>query len=105
MALPEKKRGFRSIVVNEQTFYWKVDRSLDIRSGIFPETKIHVELEWVDSRIPIGERSYLNNLTITPKLVTESILFALNNQWNPAIKTNQVFSIRYEKNAFSLIIY
>lgn len=105
MNLPEKKRGFRSIVVNEQLFYWKVDSYLDIRSGIFPETKIHVELEWIDSRIPVAERSSLNNLTITPKLVTESILFALNNQWNPAIKTNQVFSIRYENKVFSLIIH
>jgi len=105
MTLPEKKRGFRSIVVNEQTFYWKVDSYLDIRSGIFPETKIHVALEWVDSRIPVGERSYLNNLTITPRLVSESILFALNNEWNPAIKTEEVFSIRYEKNVFSRIIY
>jgi hypothetical protein len=105
MAVPEKKRGFRSIVVNQQTFYWKVDSYLDIRSGIFPETKIHVEVEWVDSRIPIEERSYLNNLTITPKLVAESIFFALNNHWNPAIKTDQVFSIRYEKNEFSLVVY
>jgi hypothetical protein len=64
-----------------------------------------VDLEWIDSRIPFGERSFDNNLIVTPRLVSDAIQFALSNHWNPAIKTEEVFSIRYEKNKFSLIIY
>ncbi|MGV3613064.1 MAG: hypothetical protein ACO1N0_19035 [Fluviicola sp.] len=106
MALPKKKNGFRSIIINEQTFNWRItDNYLDIRSGVFPETKIHIALEWIDHSIPFEERSYLNNLQVTPRLVSEAIAFALDNQWNPAIKTTHTFLLSYAGKSFSRIIY
>lgn len=98
MTLPKKKKGFRSLTVNEQIFNWRVKAFVDIRSGIFPETKICLDLEWT----PVEEGYYKNKLVITPKLVREAILFALENNWDPAVKTDRVFSMRYEKNQFYL---
>lgn len=95
MTLPKKKRGFRSIVVNGETFNWNVDEYIDIRSGMFPETKLHVKAEEIHSWLKLEQ-----NLIITPKLVSEAIQFALQHGWDPNTKTNTVFQIQYLQSSF-----
>lgn len=102
MTLAKNKNGFRSIVVNEKEYHWRItDQYIDIRNPENRLAKLLVDPVWFDPSVPVGKRNCDNNLVVTPKLVSEAILFALTHGWNPSDPKN-ILILNYDWKLFSI---
>lgn len=79
------KKGLRSIIVNEKKFYWKFNGKVIVN---FDENKsglLIIDFGWFDEWLFINDKSRrppdFEPKTVTPKFVSESILFAISEGW------------------------
>lgn len=83
MAISKKK--LRSIVVNGQKFYWKFDGKIFVYCEALKNSPLIVDIGWFDVWLDVGAKANeIDNVqpkSVTPKFVSESILFALKKGW------------------------
>ncbi|MEP0262693.1 hypothetical protein [Dokdonia sp.] len=95
------KKGLRSIVVNEDIFFWKFNKKVFVIPNEANNSLLIVDFGWYDVW------DYANNAaqrppdfeprTVTPKFVSTSILYALNNGWKKG-----TFEIEFKKGNYRL---
>ncbi|MFN0200659.1 MAG: hypothetical protein ACKVTZ_04030 [Bacteroidia bacterium] len=108
MAFP--KKGLRKIIVEEKTYFWRVNRQPESYEGglwvsIFPEHKQNKYLQYyptiareITKKIKIGDSDYqyiseVIRIPVTNKLIRNIILAALKNGWEQA--ENGFFSAQH----------
>lgn len=79
------KKGLRSIVVNGEIFFWKFNKKVFVTSNNPDNSLLIIDFGWydvwdyansADQRPPDFEPKIA-----TPKFVSSSVLYALNNGW------------------------
>lgn len=107
MALPNKKKGFRKIVIQNQAFNWRLGRLIDVRPDSRKANQLNVDFEWSDDYYYYKEVKDVPNFEptkITPKFVSEAIEYALENGWNTSEK-HGVFHIKYRDKKFEVVVF
>ncbi|MEM7595296.1 MAG: hypothetical protein AAF383_28010 [Cyanobacteria bacterium P01_A01_bin.83] len=97
MSLPNKKRGFRRIVVDFIDYDWRYFSQyrkicLDVRLSTKPRNKLIINLDSEDPWLQMRENISTHNLhpcsaPITPKFVTYAVKESLALGWKPKIQS------------------
>lgn len=86
MALPQKKRGFRKIVIDEKVFNWRFNSQLEICPAAYKDNKVIVDFGWFDSWLYVNDKSGIPSKydpkIVTPSFVRKAIEFALVHDWD-----------------------
>lgn len=90
MSNPKKKRGFRTISVNENIYFWKFNGVIDVRPKGKKGNQLIIDFGYYD------EFLYINDLenkpppfepkVVTPKFISQSIEMAIQIGWNPELE-------------------
>jgi hypothetical protein len=92
MARPKNKRGFRSIVVKDNLYRWRLNTNsglLEINLAESHNQRLTVNFGWFDKWLyPTQEEQppEFSPQVITSGFVKEAILFGLQNGWEPEEK-------------------
>ena len=91
MSLPQKKRGFRKIVVDGKEFSWRFNAQIEVCPAFSKANKLLVDFGWLDAWLSINDK--LTSLPdydpkiVTPAFVETIIKFTLAHNWDIAEKT------------------
>lgn len=106
MTKPNKKRGFRQIVVENHKFNWRFNGKIDVRTEIHKENRLIVDFGWFDELLYINDRKNrppeFEPKTVTPEFVKQAIEFALKNKWDVNSKVIN-FAIKYSEGKFRVV--
>ena len=106
MAKPNKKRGFRPIKVENIEFKWCFQGIIDVRPGDHKDNILTIDFGWYDVWSYVNDKEKrppeFEPKIVTPKFVSESIKFALNNGWDTALKNNR-FNIIYRNRNYKIV--
>lgn len=107
MTLPNKRRGFRHIVVDSQSYRWRMfaDGTIVIRLNSHPRQQLMVNIDWQDPWLQDRANMPYHHLhpcssPITPKFVAMAIQASLKLGWQPEL--NNRFNINYRAGNFTL---
>lgn len=79
------KKGFRKVIVNKRLFYWKFNKKILVTCNEIKNSLLIVDFGWYDVWLYVNDEENrppdFEPRTVTPKFVSESISFALNNGW------------------------
>ena len=79
------KKGWRTIIVNEQKFYWKFNGKVIVQSDEIKNGLLIVDFGWQDVWFSVNDKdNKINDFepkVITPQFVCNSISFALGVGW------------------------
>jgi hypothetical protein len=101
MAMPKKRRGWRTIHIDGHEYHWRFDGTLDVLAT--PQGQ-RLRVWWPQAE----ERPFLvtapsEPFVITPAFVRQTVLFALHSNWNPSLKGG-IFAVEYKHPDFSVIV-
>lgn len=98
MSLPQKKRGFRKIVVDGREFSWRFKRKIQICPASNKDNKLVVDFGWYDGWLYLNDRANTppdyEPKVVTPEFVRKAIEFALAQGWDVEAKpgiTNLIY--------------
>lgn len=105
MAVPQKKRGFRKLVIANQTFNWRFNSLAEVCPAACNDNKLMVDIGWLDpwlyrndpSTVPINNDPKI----VTPFFVRQAIDFALSQHWDITAKTG-LTKIVYRDSQFAV---
>lgn len=107
MALPQKKRGFRKIIINGETFNWRLDSQIEICPASFKDNKLFVDFGWFDPWLSINDKSNIQGRQklsiITPGFIRKVIEFSLLHNWDITRKTG-ITKVQYRDNQFNIVL-
>jgi hypothetical protein len=107
MALPQKKRGFRKIIIDDKVFNWRFNSQIEVCPAICKDNKVIVDFGWFDSWLYINDKSGFppeyDPKIVTPSFVRKAIEFALVHNWDITAHTG-VTKIIYRDNQFNLVL-
>lgn len=79
------KKGLRSITVDHQKYYWKFNEKIVIFPEGDPNCILTIDFGYFDIWLFVNDQEhrppYFEPKPVTPKFVSESIQFALENNW------------------------
>ncbi len=79
------KKGLRKVVVDEKEYLWKFEGNIKIFSIEDPKNHLVVDFGWYDvwgfANDPENRPPDFEPKIVTPKFITHSIHFALENGW------------------------
>ena len=105
MAKPKKKRGFRAIKVENIDFNWCFLGLIDVRPDKQKSNMLTINFGWYDDWLYVNDKENeppeFEPVIVTPKFVSESIKFALDNGWDVE-KANQNFKVTYRDKKFKV---
>ena len=85
MTLPKKRKGFRLINVEEQSYCWRFNRTIDIRPQNHQNNKLIIDFGWYDTLLYLNDHENTAETfepkIITPNFVRKSILAAIKLGW------------------------
>ena len=103
MSKPKKKRGFRPIKVRNIAFYWCFSGIIDIRPENHKNNILTIDFGWYDAFAYANDWENMppefNPKIMTPKFVSASIKFALDNGWVTELSNNRL-NILYRDGAY-----
>ena len=103
MSLPKNKRGFRKITVKGIEYNWRFSVTADIRLNSNPKGEsLNLNVGLYDIWYHFSDKvkpSEPEVWTVTPKIISEAIIFGRENGWNPEEK-NGVFRVIYKDKTF-----
>jgi hypothetical protein len=86
MALPQKKRGFRKIIIDDKAFNWRFNSQLEVCPATCKGNKVIVDFGWFDSWLYVNDQSNIppeyDPKVVTPSFVRKVIEFALRHNWD-----------------------
>lgn len=104
MASPTKKRGFRTIKVDDECYNWSFVGIVDIRFSDSPkQSALRVDFGWYDIWLYGNDEKRPPDFEpkiVTPNFVEQAIRFAVKNGWNR--KRSTVTQIFYRSRAFTM---
>lgn len=108
MILPNKRRGFRQIIVDFIGYRWKVTDvgNVDIRADIKPRNQLIINIDWEDpwlqDRANMHHHHQLPcNAPISPKFVAMAIEESIKLGWQPDSNITK-FNVYYQTGKFTL---
>jgi len=110
MALPQKKRGFRKIVINDKAFNWRmnyISSLVEVRPAFNKDNKLSIDFGWWSRWLYINDAKSIRPPAyepevITPGFVKKAIEFALSQNWNIDGKPG-IIKIQYKNSQFSKV--
>lgn len=78
------KKGLRKITVNNRSFYWKFNEKIFVTSKESKNSLLIIDFGWYDIWLhanDIENRPDFEPKNVTPKFVSQSILYAINQGW------------------------
>ena len=110
MPLPQKKRGFRKIVVDSVEFNWRLNYNIENNIEVCPsahrDNKLIVDIGWYDAWLYVDSRTVkppaYEPKIVTPAFIRTVIEFALANSWDIANRTLTT-KINYRDNKFAIV--
>jgi len=88
------KKGLRKIVVADKTYYWRFTERIWVINEEEKRT-LQIDFGWYDKWLYVNDKENrppdFEPQTVTPKFVSSSILFAIENGWT---KNNMQLSYR-----------
>ena len=101
MSLPQKKRGFRKIIVDGIAYDWCVDQIIDIRKADEPRSSLQIDIVRGDPWLQKFEtRLQPNSNPITPSFIAFAIQEVTRLGWKP--KGYESHTAKYEGGQFTL---
>ena len=80
------KKGLRKIAVDNRKFYWKFNEKVFVISDETKNSLLIVDFGWYDVWLYANNRENrppdFEPKSVTPKFVSESITYALNQGWD-----------------------
>lgn len=105
MSLPQKKRGFRKIVIDGKEFNWRSNALIEVCPVSSKANKLIVDIGWVDPFLHMNEKSAspLDNdpRIVSPSFIRKAIEFALIHNWDITEKT-RLTKVIYRDNQFNI---
>jgi hypothetical protein len=107
MALPQKKRGFRKIVIDDKAFNWRFNSQLEVCPAACKDNKVIVDFGWFDSWLYVNDKSGIppkyDPKIVTPSFVRKAIEFALVHDWDITASIG-VTKVIYRDTQFSIVL-
>ena len=79
------KKGLRKIIVDNREFYWQFNGKIFVTSEEIKNCLLTVDFGWYDVWLYVNDQENqppdFEPQIVTPKFVSESILYALNHGW------------------------
>ena len=109
MSRPQKKRGFRIIVVNGKEFNWRMNYAgslVEVRPVLNKDNKLSIDFGWFDVWLHISEDKSIwppgyEPQIITPAFIKKAVEFALSCNWDIEGKPG-IIKLQYKNNKFSV---
>lgn len=106
MAQSNKKRGFRPIKIKNIDFNWRFQGTIDVRPDGHKNNILTIDFGWYDVWEYVNDKENeppeFEPKIVTPKFVSDSIKFALNNGWNTELPNNKL-NIIYRNKKYKII--
>ncbi len=107
MSLPQKKRGFRKIVIDGKEFNWRFNALIEVCPASNKANKLIVDIGWVDPFLHMNEKltstlDYDPGI-ISPAFIRKAIEFALIHNWDITEKT-RLTKVIYRDNQFDIVL-
>ena len=104
--IPNKKKGFRKIVVGNTAFNWRFSEIIEIRPDGNQTNKLEVDFgyfdPWLYANYDVSNRENYEPKIITPSFVKKLIENAILLGWN--IETpNRLKKLKYRNGKFDLL--
>lgn len=95
------KKGLRNIMVNGQKFYWKFNEKVIVSSDEFKNSLLIIDFGWYDVWLYVNDKENrppdFEPKSVTPRFVSESIFFALAEDWKEGKMKIEFTNGRYKK--------
>jgi hypothetical protein len=105
MSLPQKKRGFRKIVVDGKEFNWRFKSQIEVCPATYKSNKLLVDFGWFDSWLYLNVKHNAppdyDPEVVTPAFIRKVIAFALAHKWGTEEKTG-ITKVRYRDGQFDM---
>lgn len=97
-----KKRRFRPIKVENLDFNWRFQGIIDVRPNGNKNNSLTIDFGWYDVWEFVNDKenepSRFEPKVVTPKFVSDSIKFALNNGWDIERHNSKLKIVYKDKN-------
>ena len=107
MSLPQKKRGFRKIVIDGKEFNWRFISQIEVCPASYKANKLIVDFGWFDSLLYMNDKLTsppdYDPKIVTPSFIRKAIEFALRHNWDITGKTG-VTKVIYRDNQFNIVL-
>jgi len=107
MSLPQKKRGFRKIVIDGKEFSWRFNSQIEVCPASSKANKLLVDFGWFDSLLYTNDKLAsppdYDPQIVTPSFVRKVIEFALSHNWDIAANTG-ITKVEYRDNQFNVVL-
>lgn len=104
--LPKKKRGFRTITVNNKHFNWRFAGVVEVRPALQKNNKLVLDFGWFEEWLYMNDRDNrppaFSPRLISPAFVSRIISFALENNWDIQKKAAQLRLV-YKNECFQIV--
>ncbi len=103
MSLPNKKRGFRSLIIDESQFNWRFIGVIDVRPKANKNNMLIVDFGWYDVWLYVNDKEKPPDWepnVVTPQFVREAILAGIRLGWNPD-NLSGTFNLKYRNHKFT----
>ena len=108
MSLPQKKRGFRKIVIDEKVFNWRFNTLLEVCPATCKDNKVIVDFGWFDPWLYVNDQSGIppeyDPKVVTPSFVRKVVEFALIQNWDITARAG-VTKVIYRDNKFNIVLH
>lgn len=102
MSLPTKRRGFRTIKIDNLLFDWRFSGNIDIRTKNNKANKMIIDIGYYDIWLYINDKDKPPDFEpkiVTPVFIKKCIISAIELGWD-INKLNEEFKIKYRNNKF-----
>ena len=107
MSLPQKKRGFRKIVLDGKVFNWRFNAQIEVCPASCKANRLIVDFGWVDPFLymnePLPSAPDHDPKIVTPAFIRKAIEFALRHNWDITEKT-LLTKVIYRENQFNIVL-
>ena len=97
------KKGFRKIIVTGSEFYWKFKGKVFVTTDTIENNLLIIDFGWYDVWWFVNDKENeppdFEPKIVTPKFVSESILFALREGWKEG-----ELEIKFENGSYKKIL-
>ena len=105
MSLPQKKRGFRKIIVDGKEFSWRFNSHIEVSPASCQANKLWIDFSWSSPFLYMNDHVVPQDSDpkiVTPSFIGRAIEFALQHDWDVMRKTG-IIKIKYRDNQFTLV--
>jgi len=103
--LPKKKKGFRKIIIGNETYNWRFSDSIEIRPEQDQSNRLEIDLgsfdPWLYVNDPENKPEEVAPRVVTPAFIRQAIENAIRLGWTIEAK-NTLLKLNYRKGLFKV---